>query len=120
MRRTGLLLLMALAACLRTAPAPRESEAMERSARILRQLDRLEADLHTGETESFTYAELVRRHSATEQISCKITDEHLAEIHRLAMAQEAKMARKRGEHVRKHKTVAMARPRPSRHATASN
>ena len=112
---------MALAACARIAPAPHESEAMERSARILRQLDRLEADLHSGETESFTYAELVRRHSATEQISCKITDEHLADIHRLAMAQEAKMARQqRGERVKKHKTVAMARPRAVRHATASN
>ena len=120
MRRTGLVLSMALAACARTAPAPRESEAMERSARILRQLDRLEADLHSGETESFTYAELVRRHSATEQISCKITDEHLADIHRLAVAQEAKMARQRGERVKKHKTVAMARPRTARHATASN
>jgi hypothetical protein len=120
MRRTGLLLLIALAACARTAASPRESEAMERSARILRQLDRLEADLHSGETESFTYAELVRRHSATEQMSCKITDEHLADIHRLAMAQEAKMARQRGERVKKHKTVAMARPQPSRHATASN
>src|SRR3989442_6860546 len=97
MRRTGLVLSMALAACARTAPAPRESEAMERSARILRQLDRLEADLHGGETESFTYAELVRRHSAPDKISSKFTNEHFPAIHRLAVAQKAKMGRKRGE-----------------------
>ena len=30
------------------------------------------------------------------------------------------MARKRGDQVKKHKTVAMARPRLRRHATASN
>jgi hypothetical protein len=117
MRRTGFALLIALAACARTAPAPRESEAMERSARILRQLGRLEAELHSGETGSFTYAELVRRHSATEQMTCKVADEDLADIHRLAMLQETRMARQRGEPVRKHKTVAMARARSSRRAT---
>jgi len=118
MRRLGLVLAVAMAACSRTAPEPRESEAMERSARVLRALDRLEADLHNGETETFTYSELVRRHSATEQIACKVTDEHVAEIHRLAEAQERKMALKLGR-TRKH-TVAMARPRVARHALATN
>ena len=120
MRRTGLMLAVAVAACARTAPEPRPSEAMERSARLLRALDRLEADLHNGQTETFTYSELVRRHSATEQIACKVTDEHVAEIHRLAEAQERKLARKqRIDRPKKH-TVAMARPRPARHALATN
>jgi len=114
------MLAVAMAACSRTAAEPRQSEAMERSARLLRALDRLEADLHNGETETFTYSELVRRHSATEQIACKVTDEHVAEIHRLAQAQEQKMARKlRVERPKKH-TVAMVRPRSARHALATN
>jgi len=118
MRQTILIVTMAMLACARTPAAPRQSEAMERSARILRALDRLEADLHSGEAESFTYSELVRRHSAAEQIACKVTDEHVAEIHRLAAIQEARMAKKLA--LKKRKTVAMARPRPSRHAVASN
>jgi hypothetical protein len=118
MRRLGLILAVAMAACSRTGAEPRQSEALERSARILRALERLEADLHNGETENFTYSELVRRHSATEQIACKVTDEHLAEIHRLAEAQERKMARKKM--VTKKHTVAMARPRPARHPLATN
>ncbi|MGZ6123396.1 MAG: hypothetical protein ACXWLR_00460, partial [Myxococcales bacterium] len=109
MGRTGLLVAaMALAACVRTAPAARQSEAMERSARILRQLDRLEADLHQGNAETTTYAELVERHKRAEQMACKVTDEHVNEIHRLAMAQEEKL----GKHVarlKKRKTMAMAR-----------
>jgi hypothetical protein len=118
MRRIGFMLAMALAACTRTSAEPRQSDAMERSARMLRALDRLEADLHNGESESFTYSELVRRHSAAEQIACKVTDEHVAEIHRLAEAQERKMARKRLA-TKKH-TVAMARPRHARQALATN
>ena len=95
MRRTGLVLAVAVAACARTAAEPRPSEAMERSARLLRALDRLEADLHNGETETFTYSELVRRHSATEQIACKVNDEHIADITRLQALQEAKIEHKR-------------------------
>ena len=112
------MLAVAVAACARTGHEPRQSEAMERSARILRALDRLEADLHNGETETFTYSELVRRHSSTEQIACKVTDEHVAEIHRLAQAQERKMEAKLGR-TRKH-AVAMARPRSARHTLATN
>jgi 2-methylisocitrate lyase-like PEP mutase family enzyme len=119
MRQTILIVTIAMLACARAPSAPRQSEAMERSARILRALDRLEADLHTGQSEAFAYSELVRRHSAAEQIACKVTDEHVAEIHRLAAIQEERMARKRlGS--KKRKAVAMARPRPSRHAMASN
>jgi hypothetical protein len=50
-------------------------------------------------------------------MTCKVADEDLADIHRLAMLQETRMARQRGEPVRKHKTVAMARARSSRRAT---
>jgi hypothetical protein len=121
MRRTGLLVTMALAACVRTAPAPRQSEAMERSARILRQLDHLEADLHQGNAETTTYAELVQRHTRAEEMACKVTDEHVNEIHRLAMAQEEKMLGKRIARLKKRKikTMAMGRRRPS-HAVAAN
>jgi hypothetical protein len=119
MRRLGLILAIALAACSRTTGEPRQSEAMERSARILRALERLEADLHNGETESFTYSELVRRHSATEQMACKMTDSHVADIARLAEIQERRMALKRLERDGKH-TVAMARRRPPRHTLATN
>lgn len=121
MGRTGLIVAaVALAACVRTAPAPRQSEAMERSARILRQLDRLEADLHQGNAETVTYADLVERHKRAEQIACKVTDEHVNEIHRLAMAQEEKMHGKRIAGLKKRKAVAMARRQPARRAVAAN
>ena len=119
MRRIGLMLAVAVAACARTAPDSRPSDAMERSARILRALDRLEADLHNGETETFTYSELVRRHSAAEQIACKVTDLHVTDIQRLAEVQERRMASKRMEREKKH-AVALARRRSSRHALATN
>ena len=108
MRRTGLLLMLAALACGRTVPAPRQSEAMERSARMLKRLAALEADLHSGDAEVATYSELVHRHSRTEQIACKVTDEHVAEISRLQAVQEARMARKLKDRVvKKRKVVAL-------------
>jgi t-SNARE complex subunit (syntaxin) len=116
MRRGGLILMLGVsAACVRTAPLPRQSEAMERSARILRQLDKLEADLHQGQAEIATYGELVDRHNRAEQIACKVTDEHVEEIHRLAMAQQQKIEQKR-QH--KKKAIAMARTPASKRAFA--
>ena len=112
MRRTILLLVLA-AACVRTAPAPRQSEAMERSARMLKRLAALEADLHSGDTEVATYSELIRRHSRTEQIACKVTDEHVAEISRLQAVQEARMTRKLKDRVKKRKVVALVHTRPN-------
>ena len=122
MRRTVLLLVLAAAAaCVKTAPAPRQSEAMERSARMLKQLDALEADLHSGDAEVVTYSELVRRHTRTEQLACKVTDEHVAEISRLQAVQEARMARKRQDRVKKRKVVALVHTRhAARGAVASN
>jgi len=114
MRRTGLLLVLAAAACAQTAPAPRQSEAMERSARLLERLDRLEADLHSGEAEMATYSELVRRRSRTEQIACQVTDEHMEDVGRLAAIQEERMARQAGLPVKKRKAVAAARARSPR------
>jgi len=52
---------------------------MERSARMLAALDRLEADLHSRDAEMATYSELIERHSQTQQIACKVTDEHLGD-----------------------------------------
>src|SRR4051812_6375603 len=81
----GLILVLGIsAACIRPTPAPRTSEAMERSARILRQLDKLEADLHQGQAEIATYGDLVDRHARAEQMACKVTGEHVEDIHRLA------------------------------------
>ena len=120
MRQTGLLVAaMALAACVRSAPAARHSEAMERSARVLRQLDRLEADLHAGAAETAIYAELVERHARSEQIACKVTNEHVDDISRLAMIQEARMNVKSVARLKK-KAVAMARRHPPHRAVASN
>ena len=98
------------------APAPRQSEAMARSARMLRQLNRLEADLHAADAENGTYAELVDRHGRAEQIACKVTDEHVSEITRLAAAQEQKIRQKKLERLsrKKSKAVAQLSPRNGR------
>jgi hypothetical protein len=76
-------------------PAHKRSEAMESSARILKQLDALESALATNEAENVTYAVLVDRHASAEQIACHVTDEHVQEIHRLDMAQQKKIEEKR-------------------------
>jgi hypothetical protein len=68
---------------------------MDRSARILKQLDTLEAELHQGAGEMNTYALLVERHGQVEQVTCKVSDEHVAEIHRLATAQQEKQRERR-------------------------
>ncbi len=115
MRRASLLLVMTTAACVGTAPAPRHSEAMERSARMLAALDRLEADLHSRDAEMATYSELIERHSQTQQIACKVSDEHLGDIARLAAVQEERTARQAGSAPKKRKTVA-ARARTLRRA----
>ena len=103
-RRIGMVLAaMALSACGAKAPAWQPSEAMERSARMLRQLDRLESDLHYGNAEMLTYSVLVERHGQAEQMACKVTDEHVQEIHRLDLAQQKKLQEK---HSKKRLTVA--------------
>jgi hypothetical protein len=114
MRRASLLLVMATGACVGTAPAPRQSEAMERSARMLAALDRLEADLHSRDAEMATYSQLIERHSQTQQIACKVTDEHVLDIARLAAVQEARMARQTGNAPKKRKTVAIRARTPRR------
>jgi hypothetical protein len=111
MRRASLLLPMAAAACVGTAPAPRQSEAMERSARILAALDHLEADLHSRDAEMATYSELIERHQQTQQIACKVTDDHVADIARLAAVQEARMARQAGITPKKRVAVRARSPR---------
>lgn len=84
-----------MVACGPARPAWKPSEAMQTSARMLAQLDKLEADLHQGDAETDTYAVLVSRHAHAEEIACKVTDEHVAEIHRLAVAQQEKLRQKR-------------------------
>ena len=49
-RVIGCGILLVLAACAR-AQAPRQSDAMERSASLLARLDQLEADLHQQDAE---------------------------------------------------------------------
>ena len=103
-RVLGIGVTLLLGACA-SEPVPRQSEAMERSARILAKLDQLEADLHEEGTKLTVYDELDQRHRQTAQIACQVADEHVREIHRLAEAQE----RKQQEKVRHRRAVAVAR-----------
>jgi hypothetical protein len=86
-------------------PPPHRSGAMEISARMLRQLDRLEADLHASNGEMVVYTELVARHGQAQQVACQVTEEHIQEIHRLAEAQQ----RKRQEKQRRRHAFARVR-----------
>ena len=88
------MLAMNVAAC-NSRPAWKPSDAMERSARMLKQLDRLEADLHGAEGENLTYGVLVDRHAHAEQMACKVTEDHVADIERLQALQERKIEQKR-------------------------
>ena len=111
------ILLMALCAvgCGMSRPlAPRHSEAMERSARMLRQLDRLEADLHAEDAQTGVYAELVERHGHAQEVACKVSDEHVQEIHRLDLAMQQKIQQKKQDRLRKKKAVAQIARRSSR------
>ncbi len=114
-RVLGLGMTLLLAACAKEAAAPRTSEALERSARMLAKLDQMEADLYDEGSKLAVYGELEERHSQTSQIACQVADEHVQEIHRLAMAQE----KKQQEKVRKRRAVAQARL-THRTATALN
>ena len=96
-------------------PAPRHSEAMERSARMLRQLDRIEADLHAEDAQTGVFAVLVERHGHAQEVACKVSDEHVQEIHRLDLAMQQKIQQKRQDRMRKKKAVAQLSPR-SRHS----
>jgi hypothetical protein len=104
----GVLCLLVSAACSFAQPPPsaaRQSEAMERSARMLRQLDSLEADLH-GETATIeTYGELIDRHGQATQVACQVTEAHVREITRLDLAQRQKREEK--QRMRKRRSVAM-------------
>ena len=104
-RALGLGVALLLAACAREEAAPRTSEALERSAKILAKLDQLEAELHEEGSKLAVYGELEQRHGQTSQIACQVADEHVQEIHRLAMAQE----RKQQEKTRVRRAVAQAR-----------
>jgi hypothetical protein len=104
-RVLGLGVTLLFFACAKESPPPGASEALERSARMLARLEQLEADLHDERSKLAVYGELEQRHSQTSQIACQVADEHVQEIHRLAMAQEKKQAEK----ARKRRTVAQAR-----------
>jgi len=106
--------LLVLAACAR-AQAPRQSDALERSARLLARLDQLEADLHQQDAELFLTSELEYRHGQAQQIACQVTNDHVKEIHRLALIQEEK---RREKAHKKGRTIAQARvAKPARVAT---
>ncbi len=115
-RVLGVAAVLLLAACANEPAAPRESEALERSARMLARLDQLEADLHDENAKLAVYGELEQRHTRTSQIACQVSDEHIREIRRLAFAQEQKKLEK----ARKRRAVAQARfPRLSRRPTTA-
>ena len=116
-RVLGLGVTLLFVACAKESAAPpRASEALERSARMLAKLDQLEADLHDEGSKLAVYGELEQRHSQTSQIACQVADEHVQEIHRLAMAQE----KKQQEKSRRRRTVAQARLSHRAAATAMN
>jgi uncharacterized membrane protein YccC len=103
-RVLGLGMTLMVAACARES-APRPSDALERSARMLAKLDQLEADLHEESTKLAVYDELDQRHRKASQIACQVTEEQMRDVHRLAEVQERKQQRKE----RNHKAVAVAR-----------
>ena len=107
--------LLVFAACAR-AQAPRQSDALDRSARLLARLDQLEADLHQQDSELFLTTELEYRHGQAQQIACQVTNDHVREIHRLAVAQEEK---RREKAHKKGRTIAQARM-PKRPRVATN
>jgi len=104
-RVIGCGILLVLAACAR-AQAPRQSDALERSTRLLARLDQLEADLHQQNAEIFLTSELEYRHGQAQQIACQVTGDHVKEIHRLALLQEEK---RREKVHKKGRTIAQAR-----------
>jgi hypothetical protein len=108
--------LVVLAACARVeAPSTRQSEALERSARLLARLNQLEADLHQQDAEIFLTSELEWRHGQAQQIACQVTNDHVKEIHRLAVIQEEK---RREKAHKKGRAIAQARSaKPARVAT---
>src|SRR3954471_6791032 len=109
--------LVVFAACARAqAPSPRQSDALERSAKLLARLDQLEADLHQQDAQIFLTSELEWRHGQASQIACQVTGDHVREIHRLAVMQKEKR-REKASH-KKPRAIAQARTtRPSRIAT---
>ena len=94
MRGLFLTVAVVVAGC-SSRPAWKPSGAMETSARMLKQLDRLEADLHGAEGENLTYGVLVERHAHAEQIACNVTEKHVEDIERLQAIQERKIVQKR-------------------------
>jgi hypothetical protein len=106
----GAFAIVLAAGCAGERRAPVHSEALERSARLLAKLDQLEADLHAQTAELLISGELEDRHGTATQLACRVTDDHIQEIHRLAAAQERKQLERAG----RRKTVAMARTRPQR------
>jgi hypothetical protein len=97
MRAILVMAVLAAAACGPRRAAWKPSDAMERSAKLLNSLDKLEADLHAGTAETDVYATLVARHGHAQEIACKVTDEHVEEIHRLAALQQEKLRQKRAQ-----------------------
>ena len=114
-RVVGCGILLVLAACAR-AQAPRQNDALERRARLLARLDQLEADLHQQDAEILLSSELEYRHGQAQQIACQVTNDHVKEIHRLAVLQEEK--RRERSH-KKGRTIAQARL-PKRPRVATN
>jgi hypothetical protein len=104
-RVLGLGMTLLFAACASQPAAPRKSDGLERSARILAKLDQLEADLHEESSKLALYGELEQRHGQTTQFACQVADSHVQEIHRLALLQQ----KKQQEKARTRRAVAQAR-----------
>lgn len=110
---TGLLVMLVSGCSALSAdrtPPRAPSEAMERSMRMLRQLDRLEADLHRQSAETATFAVLVDRHSTATQVACQVSDTHVREIERLDLAQRKKREEKLQQKKRRAVAVLTLKP----------
>ncbi len=95
-RTLGLLCgLAALAGCARPPAQHRgETEALARSRMLLERLDQLEADLHAEAAATDVLAVLQQRHGQVAEVACRVTDEHVNEMHRMLVAQTEKRMEK--------------------------
>lgn len=101
---------VAASACTGAPPQRRvESEALARSRLLLARIDRLEADLHSETAATDTYAVLQERHGEATQMACRVTDEHVNEMHRLLVAQLEKRKEKALKSHRGRRVAALGR-----------
>src|ERR1700737_1015228 len=78
----------------RVDPLAAAPHSAARPRMLLARIDQLEADLHSEATAIDTLAVLQERHGEAVQVACRVTDEHVNEMHRLLVAQTEKRKEK--------------------------